>query len=133
MGHPVCTPNSLESDIGFLLYSGTAETLLWNEVVIGLAHQLKDIVQGVFYLDDKEDDGDTLTQQRRALAYQEAKMLGNKPVFKFETGDGLDQDLLKCDDDPREIMELSGREKSASRKRTPLIYYQNGETSKFRR
>jgi U3 small nucleolar ribonucleoprotein component len=73
MGHPVCTPNSLESDIGFLLYSGTAETLLWNEVVICLAHQLKDIVQGVFYLDDKEDDGDTLTEQRRVLAYQEAK------------------------------------------------------------
>eukprot|EP00980_Cylindrotheca_fusiformis_P027598 scaffold21455_cov116-Cylindrotheca_fusiformis.AAC.15 len=117
MGHPVCTPRPVEEEGGFLLYSGpdswqaddfqevvelqmelmhnsSESVLVWNEVVIGLPRQMEDIVQGIFYL----EDGSPASKQRRALAHEEAELLGNKHVFKYDVGAGIDHDILRCDE-----------------------------------
>lgn len=112
MGHPVCTPPPIE-DVDVLVYSGSkswrpqdfqevidlqvefvqkfkTNSQIWNEIIIGLPQQLQDLVLGVFYVDNDET--------KRIAAHAEAKMLGDKFVFKLKISDNDTEDVLECDD-----------------------------------
>jgi hypothetical protein len=142
MGHPVCTVP--DDDIspkkeGFRMYSGPTSwaptdwqemvkmeleflqewKLVWNEVVLELPKtQLSDVVLGVFYLDAPEWNDET-RQASRVLAQREAKVLGNKPVFRLDTknskkattttaDDSSDHDILTCGEEaPIEELPIS--------------------------
>jgi hypothetical protein len=121
MGHPVCKLPPAEK-LYALTYSGhmswpkekfqhamdlqteliqntTYPYPIWNEFVIGLPIELKTIVQGIFYLNDNSEDNNIIAK-RRAIAHEQAKIMGEKFVFKYNVEKAfVGGDLLECDTD----------------------------------
>ena len=58
------------------------ETKIWNEIVLRLPTQMKDIISAVFYIVSSDMTHDDLVTIQRQ-ANQEAKLLGGKPVLQI--------------------------------------------------
>ena len=71
------------------------DALIWNEIVLGLPHQLKDVVSAVIYWEESDEDYEAVLDRAR----KQAHAFSNVPVLKVNYADPFAANpLFVCDD-----------------------------------